>query len=373
MQEPKGTTDQTRTQGLLANEKTRLIIFVLALAMLFVSIALVIRYINTYQVSAQEFVDLQQGDTVYAGFRRAHAKGICLQGEFDSNGALAKYSTASIFGAQKTPLVGRFSVAGNNPTAPDLKAPVRSLAFSISLPNNQEWRVAMNTPPVMAVKNPQDFFEQLSALQPDPVTKKSDPQKIKDFFAAHPESATFLAWKDRYTPSNSFANEQYHSINAFYLIDDNGTKQAVRWQVEPMSIDVESLAISENQDDALLEDIMLRLDRQPVLFNLVFSLASDNDDETDPTTLWPDTRPRISAGTLRLSQYTSQADGECNGINYDPLVLPDGMAATEDKILRARSGAYAESYRRRAKEVLLGRDVANRQALQPKAVGDNNE
>ena len=37
-----------------------------------------------------------------------------------------------------------------------------------------------------------------------------------------------------------------------------------------------------------------------------------------------------------------------------PLVLPSGIKATADPILRARSAAYAESYRRRAKEQFQG-------------------
>lgn len=40
-------------------------------------------------------------------------------------------------------------------------------------------------------------------------------------------------------------------------------------------------------------------------------------------------------------------------MNFDPLVLPTGVAPTADPILRARSAAYAESYRRRAKEQLV--------------------
>ena len=40
------------------------------------------------RVSAQQFVDLQQGNNLFAGFRRAHAKGLCVSGEFRSNGKL---------------------------------------------------------------------------------------------------------------------------------------------------------------------------------------------------------------------------------------------------------------------------------------------
>ncbi|WP_411359474.1 catalase family protein [Pseudidiomarina salilacus] len=86
------------------------------------------------------------------------------------------------------------------------------------------------------------------------------------------------------------------------------------------------------------------------MFDLVFTLAEANDDETDPTVLWPSARTEIVAGQIVLRSASAQLEGDCNAINFDPLVLPDGMAATADKILRARSAAYAESYRRRARE-----------------------
>jgi catalase len=40
-------------------------------------------------------------------------------------------------------------------------------------------------------------------------------------------------------------------------------------------------------------------------------------------------------------------------MNFDPLVLPTCIEPSADPILRARGAAYAESFRRRAKEVLL--------------------
>jgi catalase len=153
---------------------------------------------NKHSVTAQRFVNLQEGAIPNAGFRRAHAKGICVGGTFESNGLLDRYSVANVFSKGSTPFLGRFSIAGNNPTAPDLKAPVRSLAFALLSEKNQEWRVAMNTPPVMAVATPEAFFEQLRSLSPDPVTKKRNPEKIKAFFAAHPESKAFNEWKASY-------------------------------------------------------------------------------------------------------------------------------------------------------------------------------
>ncbi|WP_417690272.1 catalase family peroxidase [Pseudidiomarina sp.] len=294
------------------------------------------------QVDAQDFVDLQQGSNPHEGFRRAHAKGFCIAGDFVSSGALAQYSNAPMFAATTTPLLGRISIAGNNPLAPDLKAPVRSLALSIATSSTEVWRTAMNTPPVMAVRNPQDFYQQLQALGNG---------TIQQFFAEHPESAAFRAWAADYQQTSSFATEVYNSINAFYLINDVGTQQAVRWQAVPRAAaDHEIPAEFAGSDDALQNEFAARLAADPVIFDLVFTLAEPGDDEADPTVLWPDARQQIVAGQLVIRDMTPQADGACNAINFDPMVLPTGMAATADKILRARSAAYAESYRRRARE-----------------------
>ncbi len=296
------------------------------------------------KVSAQEFVNLQQGETAHEGFRRAHAKGICLSGEFRSNGQLAGYSKAALFETGSMPFIGRFSVAGNNPTAPDLKAPVRSLALSFAMSSTEQWRIAMNTPPVMAVKDPHTFYQQIQAIQ-------AGPKAIQAFFAEHPESSEFLSWKAQYQPSGSFAAETYNSINAFYLVNSNGEKQAVRWTMQPtVSVSADNL----EGVDALHQEITNRVAKENIVFDWVFTLANEKDDENNPTKAWPDSREQITAGQIVITGVTPQLQGECHGINYDPLVLPTGIEATRDPILRARSAAYAESYRRRAKEALMG-------------------
>lgn len=309
---------------------------------------------TSQSVTAQQFVNLQEGGNPHAEFRRAHAKGICIAGTFESNGSLSNYSTASVFDERVTPFLGRFSIAGNNPTAPDLKAPVRSLAFAINSGTNNEWRVAMNTPPVMAVATPDAFFAQLQALAPDPITNQRNPEKIKAFFAEHPESKAFNDWKAGYVPTNSFATERYHSINAFYLVTDSGEKQAARWVAVPQAQQLSLPKLDVESPDALQQQLTELLKIGPVKFDMMFTLAEDTDDENNPTIPWPSERKTINAGTLVITDWEAQQTGKCAGKNFDPLVLPQGIAATNDPILRARGSAYAESYRRRAKETLLG-------------------
>lgn len=309
--------------------------------------------------TAQQFVNLQENNKPQFSFRRAHAKGVCLAGEFVSSGALAPYSTSEFFQEGSQPFVGRFSIAGGNPLAPDLAAPVRSLALSFASDSGQRWRTAMNTPPVMAVRTPEEFYQQIQVLTPDPATGKPDGEKIKAFFAAHPETAAFTQWKQNYTPTTSFATEQYHSINAFYLINGKGQRQAVRWAAVPQaSAQPMATDISASDRDALQLELAQRLDGDTVRFALMVTLADASDDENNPTIAWPAERTSINAGTLVINAVQPQQGGACDGINFDPLVLPAGMEATADPILNARGSAYAESYRRRAREVLLEQNAA---------------
>ncbi|MCC5880022.1 MAG: catalase family peroxidase [Idiomarina sp.] len=305
-------------------------------------------------VTAQQFVDFQEGGSPHAGFRRAHAKGVCVEGDFVASGALSEYTRSAIFAEGSTPFIGRFSIGTGNPSAPDLSSGVRSLALTFDAGANEQWRTAMNTPPVMAVATPDAFFAQLNALMPDPETGERDPQRIAEFFAAHPETQTFREWSAGYTPTGSYASEQYNSINAFYLINRNGDRQAVRWAAVPrVQIDENPYADTDQADNALGLDIAERIEEGPVVYDLVFTLATDEDDPNNPTVAWPDSREQVTAGQIVIQRLASD-DAQCNSLNFDPLVLPRGMQASEDPILRARSAAYAESYRRRARETWLG-------------------
>jgi len=336
----------------ISEQQARFIAFVIVIP---VFVILLVNFVFTADdtVDAEAFVDLQEGAQAFSGFRRAHAKGMCVNGYFRSNAQLQGYSRADVFKQGEYPIIGRFSIAGNNPYANDLNAPVRSLAFVINPESNSQWRVAMNTPPVMAVKTPQAFFQQLQALQALPDTGKPDPEKIKAFFEAHPESASFLEWKSNYSPTASFALEKYHSINAFYLVNDSKQKQAARFHAQPRLSQPLVAPIESDGPDALQQQLLAQLNQGDLNFDLVFTLANEQDDETDPTVLWPEERRQIVAGEIIIKQAVPQQDGACFDINFNPLILPDGIQATEDPILKARSASYAESYKRRSQEMLL--------------------
>ena len=57
----------------------------------------------------------EQVNGIHDGFRRNHAKGVCISGSFQSNGQGTRLSRAAVFKAGNLPVIGRFSLAGGNP------------------------------------------------------------------------------------------------------------------------------------------------------------------------------------------------------------------------------------------------------------------
>jgi len=87
---------------------------------------------------------------------------------------------------------------------------------------------------------------------------------------------------------------------------------------------------------------------------MVLTLAAPEDPVNDPSQPWPEHRRTLSVGTLELTAITDQATGPCRDVNFDPLILPTGIAASADPILAARSGVYAHSFNRRQWEIARG-------------------
>lgn len=293
----------------------------------------------------------QHNAGTFPGYRRNHAKGVCVTGHFESNGQAQAYSVAQVFApGQRTPVVGRFAIPGSNPYAPDSSVPIRSMALRFAQANGQQWRTGMNSMPVFPVATPQAFYAQLQAKQPDPATGKPDPAKLAAFFAAHPETAAFRAWAKTAQPSASYATTSYWSLNAFVFTDATGQRQPVRWRMAPEAADAGGDANNSGDANYLADDLTGRLARGPLRWRMQITLANPGDPTNDATKTWPQDRRTIDAGTLVLERTTPQASGPCRDINYDPLVLPAGIDASDDPLLPARSAAYADSYLRRTSE-----------------------
>ncbi|MFC4527504.1 catalase family peroxidase [Dyella halodurans] len=326
-------------------------VIAIAVTVLALAFAYVAGWLTPQRLTPQRMVsDLQTNSGLYPGFRRNHAKGVCVAGYFEGNGAASAYSTASVFEKARTPVIGRFSIPGGNPYAPDGGTPVRALGLRFNLPNGQQWRTAMINTPVFIVSTPAAFNQLTVATRPDPATGKPDPARAGAFFASHPETAAFLGWAKTNKPSASFATDRYDALNAFYFVDTHGQQHAVRWRFEPEAKDEAGAGPKADDNDYLSQDLRQRLATTPQRWHLLVTLAAPGDPTNDATKMWPADRTTIDAGTLVIESEQAQDNAPCRDINFDPTILPAGIVISDDPLLPARSAAYADSYLRRTRE-----------------------
>ena len=94
----------------------------------------------------------------------------------------------------------------------------------------------------------------------------------------------------------------------------------------------------------------MRADQNPLQWHLIITVGQPGDPTSDPTLPWPPDRQQVDVGTLTIDHVESEETSPARDINFDPLVLPNGIATSDDPLLSARSAAYSQSFARREGE-----------------------
>jgi len=284
------------------------------------------------------------------GFRRNHAKGLSATGTFSSSGAGAAICRAAVFQPGNVPLIGRFSLGGGLPDQPDEPDTIRGLGLLFQVPNGQQWRTAMINLPVFPDNTPQGFYERLLASKPLPETGKPDPQKMTAFLDRHPETAAAMKIIKQSPPSGALADSTFYGLNAFWFTNGGGATVPVRWSVVPEDVGGAVVPGPSGGKDYLFDDLIRTLAQRPLNWRLVLTIGEPGDPTNDATKPWPQSRRSIDAGTITIAAVQTEEAGNGRDINFDPLVLPDGITASDDPLPAARSAVYARSFTRRAEE-----------------------
>ncbi len=288
-------------------------------------------------------------DGVHPGFRRNHAKGVCVTGYFESNGQGQMLSKAQVFESGRVPVIGRFALAGGQPYAPDTPQTVRSLALLLKSPNGEEWRTAMINIPVFPVNNAQDFHDFLVVTSPNPQTGKVDGAAVGAFVAKHPETAAALKILGSHAPSSGFSDSPYFALNAFRFVNAKGESTPVRWWVKPdqATATPDDAATDKNY---LFDALIAQLHSGPLRWHLMLIVGQPGDPTAKAASMWPEDRQQIDVGTITIDTIESEDTSPTRDINFDPLILPDGISPSDDPLLSARSAAYSQSFTRREGE-----------------------
>ena len=306
-------------------------------------------WLTSDKLTPSQFADrFEQVSGRHDGFRRNHAKGLSATGTFAGNGAGAEVCRSAVFAPGTVPVIGRFSLSGGLPDQVDKPDTVRGLALAFLLPDGQQWRTAMINSPVFPDNTPQGFYERLLASKPLPATGQPDPDTMAAFLARHPETVAAMKIIKQSPPSAAFADSTFHSLNAFLVTNAAGVTVPVRWTLIPQPSPPIPARLGTH--DYLFDALIEASARGPLTWRLILTIGERGDPTNDATRPWPNSRRSIDTGTVTIGAVQTEAPGNARDINFDPLVLPDGIAASDDPLLSARSAVYARSFTRRAAE-----------------------
>jgi len=292
-------------------------------------------------------IEKQFGTT--PGQRRNHINGVCVAGSFTGDKAIQAYTSSPLFSGRQIPVIGRFSLAGGSLKIPDTARNPRGMALEFELPQRKVQHFTMLNVPVFGAATPNSFYDGVIANTPSPDTGKPDPEKIAAYKASHPDAQALGEYLAKNNPVVSYANSDFYSIHAFKFINKNNKTTLVKWRFVPQD-GVKRFSDEELKTVAarfLDDDIMAKTKAGPVRWDMVLTIGEPSDEQINPTVYWPAERKQIRAGVLTLSSASPQQGGACEKINFDPLVMAQGIAPTNDPILLFRSPAYADSFAKR--------------------------
>lgn len=286
---------------------------------------------------------------VHSGARRNHSKGTCAAGEFVGSPEANVYTRSQLFSGKPLAVIARFSLPGGNSTAPDFAKTPRGMALEIRLTDGSLQHMTMLNTPMFGAASPQTFFDDIVAKKPDPVTGKPDPEKIKAFKASHPDSLPQAEFLAKNNPPINWANSSYFGIHTFKFVNLENKTTLVRWRFVPQDGErrMSDDELKSSSSNFLEAKLIERTKSGPVRWDMMLTIGVPGDPENNPTLLWPNDRKEVKIGTLTIFSATPQKGAECEKINFDPLVMADGIEPTNDSVLLFRSLAYAISFSKR--------------------------
>jgi catalase len=309
----------------------------------------VVPHADAQSPGPDKLVDALEGVFGKHAARRSGAKGVCASGFFVGTPDGRTLTSSAIFSGQEMPVIARFSVGGGNPKATDKGKTVRGLALKIDGPKGESWETSNISAPVFFVNSPENFVKFMEARRPDPATNRPDPAKVKAFNDSHPDSKPQIEWLAKSPVPASYATVNYWGTNAFEFTTPAKKKVMGKWMFEAArgTQGLSDDELKQLPDEFLADELRKRAANGSIAFNFNVQLAEPGDVVNDPTVPLPANRKVINAGRLVIDKVETGNGGACDKITYNPIVLPKGIAPSNDPTLMARPASYAISLSRR--------------------------
>jgi catalase len=294
-----------------------------------------------------QIVDLaNKVDGVHPGFRAFHAKGVVAEGSFKASPEAARLSRAMLFNGSTIPVTARFSDGSGMPNVPDgSPAMPRGIAIKYHLPGGADTDMVTNSFKFFPVGSGEDFRDLLQAIVASPPDAPK-PTKLEQFFASHPNAPKAIG---SLPIPDSFADEEYHGIDAFIFVSKSGQRQAVRYLVVPEKlVHITPEEAAKQSPDYLFDDLAKRIAQKPLVFHLKAQLAEPGDQTKDASQPWPDDRKVVDLGVLTLAKAVPNSLEAQKKLLFLPTNLTPGIELSDDPLPSVRSAAYGVSFGRRS-------------------------
>jgi len=283
----------------------------------------------------------------HPGFRVNHAKGVVAEGSFVATPAAATLSRAALFDGSKISVTVRFSNDGGFPTVPDgAPSNPKGMAIKFHMPGGSEVDMVILAVKFFPVATGEEFRDLLLAISESPANAPK-PTQLDRFSASHP---TFPASFGSAPTPDSFADQEYHGIDAFIFIDKAGHRQAVRYIMTPeRAVSLSADEAAKRPRDFLVDELPERIAKRPVTFHLKAQLAATGDQTQDPSQPWPGDRKVVDLGVLTLDKPVADTLEAQKKLLFLPTRLTDGIEISDDRLPVIRSEVYALAFARRAR------------------------
>ena len=294
-----------------------------------------------------QIVDLaNKVDGEHPGFRAFHAKGVVVEGTFKGSAEGARLSRAALFNGSTIPVTARFSDGSGMPTIPDgSPAMPRGIAIKYHLPSGPATDMVTNSFKFFPVGTGEDFRDLLQAITASP-PDAPHPNKVEQFFGSHPNAPKAIG---SLPIPDSFADEEYHGIDAFIFVNKSGQRQAVRYVIAPEKVvHIAPEEAAKQSPDYLFDDLAKRIARKPVVFHVKTVLAEPGDQTKDASQPWPDDRKVVELGVLTLTRVVPNSLEAQKKLLFLPTNLTPGIELSDDPLPTVRAAAYGVSFGRRS-------------------------
>ena len=278
-----------------------------------------------------------------SGRRTLHAKGRFYAGTFTATPEATARSRAAHLDGRPHPVLVRWSNATGNASVPDRAPDIRGMAVKFRVagqPDAPPFDLLGQTSPSFPTDDPAEFVAIAEA--------STRPATLPLFLLRHPRLVgPVLAGLKGVKPHHSFAETAFYPLHAYGWLDADGARSWVRYEFRPTVGRDDRLPETFTGRDRLAEEIAARLARGPVVHEVWASVAGPDHDPHRVTSRWKGAEEFL-AGRIEVTEEVADPEVDGGPVVFDPARTVDGIELSDDRILRYRPAAYAESVSRRA-------------------------